>query len=39
MADRIVFLLPNIKQRVLDSARPFLFTFGLTGPISKAKLK
>jgi hypothetical protein len=38
-ADRIVSLLPIIKQHILDSPRPFIFTFGLTGPISKVRLK
>ena len=38
-ADRIVSILPNIKQRVLDTPRPFIFTFGMTTPLSKVNLK
>jgi hypothetical protein len=37
-ADRILSLLPSIKQHILVEPRPFLFTFGLDGPIAKVNL-
>jgi hypothetical protein len=37
-ADRVVSLLPKFKQHILDTPKPFLFTFGLAGPIAKVKL-
>jgi hypothetical protein len=37
-ADRIISLLPQFKQRILDEPRPFLFTFGLAGPIARVRL-
>lgn len=37
-ASRVVELLPILHSRARDTTRPFLFTFGLLGPVSRVKL-
>jgi len=38
-ADRVMALLPKLKAIAISTPRPFLYTFGLRGPIATVKLR